>query len=334
MSPLLSVRNLKVVFDTEYGQVVAVNGVSFQIDHGEILAVVGESGSGKSVTALSILRLIQEPQGRIVEGEILLEGRNLLELSPKELRKVRGNQISMIFQEPMTSLNPVYRIGTQIMEPLILHQGQSHAQAREKAAHLLELVGISKPVSFLANYPHQLSGGMRQRVMIAMALACNPRLLIADEPTTALDVTIQAQIFDLLRRLQEELEMAVILITHDLGVVAEFAHRVIVMYAGRMVEEAPIDVLFENSMHPYTEGLIRSIPQVDEDRERLYSIDGVVPSPFDMPAGCAFHPRCSLVVPPCTHGFPDLERHGPSHRVACIRHREDRTRSVTTSPTG
>ncbi len=320
MQPLLSVRNLSTVFETEYGTAKAVDGVSFDLAEGEILGLVGESGSGKSVTALSILNLIPSPPGRILADSIQFNGVDLAALSNRDMRRIRGKDIAMIFQEPMTSLNPVYTVGSQIMETLILHERLSRREARERAVHLLDLVGISAPDQFADNYPHQLSGGMRQRVMIAMALACNPKLLIADEPTTALDVTIQAQIFELLHRLQEEFRMAVILITHDLGVVAEFVHRVIVMYAGRMVEEAPINDLFERSLHPYTEGLLQSVPPVDVDTERLQAIDGVVPSPFEMLAGCAFHPRCRYARSACQEAAPSLVELRPSHRVACIRH--------------
>jgi peptide/nickel transport system ATP-binding protein len=320
MSSLLSVQNLKTSFFTDYGLARAVDGLSFDIDEGQVLAIVGESGSGKSVTALSILQLIPTPPGLFEDGRILFEGRDLMAMSKSEIRAVRGNDISMIFQEPMTSLNPVYTVGSQIMEAILLHQDVGRREAREKAIELLDLVGISSPGEFVDNYPHQLSGGMRQRVMIAIALACNPKLLIADEPTTALDVTIQAQIFDLLRSLQQDRRMAVILITHDLGVVAEFVDYVIVMYAGRAVEQAPIHDLFERPLHPYTEGLLNSIPKVDTDMDRLEAIDGTVPSPFDMPSGCPFHPRCKYAEPACEEAVPPLVDASANHSVACIRH--------------
>jgi oligopeptide/dipeptide ABC transporter ATP-binding protein len=304
--------------------VVAVDGISFQLDEGETLGIVGESGCGKSVTAMSILRLIPSPPGIIESGKILLDGRDVLQFSQQDLREMRGNDISMIFQEPMTSLNPFYRVGTQIMEPMFLHRRIRRNAARDRAIELLDLVGIPTPKRVIEQYPHQLSGGMRQRVMIAMALACEPKILIADEPTTALDVTIQAQIFELLRKLQAELGMAVILITHDLGVVAEFARRVVVMYAGKVVEQASIRDLFERPLHPYTEGLLLSVPAADSDVERLEAIDGTVPSPFDMPAGCPFHPRCRWARDACAEAMPELLRLQPDHDAACIRHADYR----------
>lgn len=320
MAPLLSVRNLRTVFSTEEGEVAAVDGISFDLHAGETLGIVGESGSGKSVTSLSIMRLIPSPPGRIASGEIIFNGEDLLKKSPAEMRKIRGNEISMIFQEPMTSLNPVFTIGDQIMEAIILHQKLNKKQARERAIEMLRLVGIPSPERRVDEYPHQLSGGMRQRVMIAMALSCNPKLLIADEPTTALDVTIQAQILELLQRLQKELGMAIILITHDLGVVAGMVDRVIVMYAGKIVEEAPVRDLFRAPKHPYSEGLLGSIPKLHETQERLQAIEGVVPSPFNMPPGCRFHPRCRYAKPACSQIEPPLMELAPRHFAACIKH--------------
>lgn len=324
MAPLLSVRNLRTHFITEDGEVPAVDGVSFDLSAGETLGIVGESGSGKSVTSLSIMRLIPTPPGRIAGGEILFNGEDLLKKSPAEMRKIRGNDISMIFQEPMTSLNPVFTIGDQIMEAIILHQKLSKKDARDRAIEMLRLVGIPSPEQRVDEYPHQLSGGMRQRVMIAMALSCNPRLLIADEPTTALDVTIQAQILELLQRLQEEFGMAIIMITHDLGVVAGMVDRVIVMYAGKVVEEAPVRELFTSPKHPYTEGLLGSIPKLHQVQDRLQTIEGVVPSPFNMPKGCRFHPRCKYAQPACEEAEPLLQELAPGHYAACIRHSDYR----------
>ncbi|MGI9334272.1 MAG: ABC transporter ATP-binding protein [Gammaproteobacteria bacterium] len=319
MSTLLSVRDLCTEFRTEDGQFAAVDGVSFDLAAGEVLGIVGESGSGKSVTALSILGLIPSPPGRVTHGEIVFEGVDLLHLRERQMRAVRGADISMIFQEPMTSLNPVFTVGDQIVETIRHHENVGAAAARARAVELLELVGIPSPRERLSDYPHQLSGGMRQRVMIAIALSCRPKLLLADEPTTALDVTIQAQILDLLRRLQAELGMAVILITHDLGVVAEFAQRAIVMYCGRIVEQGSVQALFEQPLHPYTEGLLASLPVLDEDQDRLQAIPGVVPSPFGLPPGCRFAPRCRYAQEPCTVGEPGLVRQD-DHDVACIRH--------------
>src|SRR4051812_10040238 len=289
---LLEVRNLTVAFDTERGQIRPVRNVSLSIFPGQTVALVGESGCGKSVTALSILRLIPQPPGRILDGEVLLDGRNLIGLDERGMRAVRGKEIAMIFQEPMTSLNPVFTIGDQIAEAVILHQKVSTKQAYEIAEQSLRDVGIADPGRRINEYPHQMSGGMRQRVMIAMALSCQPKLLIADEPTTALDVTIQAQILELLRRLQRERGMAIMLITHDLGVVAENADAVAVMYASRVAEYATVEELFDAPVHPYTEGLFRSIPKLNEDAERLDTIPGTVPNPARFPSGCKFHPRC------------------------------------------
>lgn len=312
---LLEVNNLSTIFKMKRGTVKAVNDISFSCNDGEILAIVGESGSGKSVTSLSIMQLLAE-NAEIVEGEILYKGENLLRKSPAEMRAIRGNQISMIFQEPMTSLNPVLRIGEQLTESICLHMKLDKKAALERAIKMLELVGIPSPEQRVKDYPHQMSGGMRQRVMIAMALACNPELLIADEPTTALDVTIQAQILDLIYKLRQKLGMAVLLITHDLGVVAEAADRVIVMYCGKVVEEAPVEALFEKPLHPYTEGLLASIPRADEDRERLYMIEGMVPNPMNMPSGCAFSDRCTKCMEICKTVEPEMVIEG-KRQVRC-----------------
>jgi peptide/nickel transport system ATP-binding protein len=320
-SPLLRVDNLKTHFHTRDGVVRAVDGVSFDVMPGETLAVVGESGCGKSVTAMSILRLLPMPPARIAAGRIEFDGRNLLDLSEPDMRKVRGNAISMIFQEPMTSLNPVLTIGRQIAEALVLHRGLSEKAAMSRAAEMLRKVHIPEAERRLTQYPHELSGGMRQRVMIAMALACGPRLLIADEPTTALDVTIQAQILELMRELREETGASMILITHDLGVVAEVAHRVVVMYAGRKVEEAPIEELFAAPRHPYTRGLLGSMPHlgdsVNETGKRLVEIPGMVPSLKDPAPGCLFAPRCPNAGGRCAAEVPPLELHAPGHWAAC-----------------
>jgi peptide/nickel transport system ATP-binding protein len=320
-TPLLRVQDLKTHFHTRDGVVRAVDGVSFDVMPGETLAIVGESGCGKSVTAMSILRLLPMPPARIAGGRIEFEGRNLLELSEPEMRKVRGNAISMIFQEPMTSLNPVLTIGRQISEALVLHRGMTEKAALVRAAEMLRKVRIPEAERRLAQYPHELSGGMRQRVMIAMALACGPRLLIADEPTTALDVTIQAQILELMHELRDETGASVILITHDLGVVAEIAHRVVVMYAGRKVEEAPIGELFAAPRHPYTRGLLGSMPHlgdsVNETGKRLVEIPGMVPSLKDPAPGCLFAPRCTNATERCSRDAPPLELHAPGHWAAC-----------------
>ncbi len=321
---LLKVDDLTTYFFTRQGTVRAVDGVSFAIASGETLAIVGESGCGKSITALSLMRLIPYPPGRIIDGSISLEGTDLMGLTEDEMRDVRGNDISMIFQEPMTSLNPVMTIGRQISEALILHQNMTGKQALERSIEMLDLVRIPEPRQRAKEYPHQLSGGMRQRAMIAMALACNPKVLIADEPTTALDVTIQAQILSLIVDLQERLGTAVILITHDLGVVAETAHRVIVMYAGRKVEEASVEDLFASAQHPYTHGLMASIPHLDlirgsagEERDRLQEISGIVPALSDLPPGCAFAPRCQFADEKCTSAYPPFEERRPGHWAAC-----------------
>ncbi len=319
--PLLRVADLRTHFHTRDGIVRAVDGVSFEVMPGETLAIVGESGCGKSVTSMSILRLLATPPARIAGGRIEFDGRNLLELAEPEMRKVRGNAISMIFQEPMTSLNPVLTVGRQIAEALVLHRGMSHKDATARAVEMLRKVHIPEAERRITQYPHELSGGMRQRVMIAMALACGPRLLIADEPTTALDVTIQAQILELMRELHRETGAAIILITHDLGVVAEMAQRVVVMYAGRKVEEAPIEELFASPRHPYTSGLLGSMPHlgdsVNETGKRLVEIPGMVPSLKEQVAGCLFAPRCPNAGERCTREVPPLEAHAPRHWAAC-----------------
>jgi oligopeptide/dipeptide ABC transporter ATP-binding protein len=316
---LLNIEGLQTHFYTEAGTVRAVDGVSLLVRKGETLGIVGESGCGKSVTALSVLRLIPNPPGKIVGGTIHLEGRDLLKLPEKEMRKVRGASISMIFQEPMTSLNPVFTAGDQIAEGIRLHQRLSKRESWDKAIEMLRLVRIPDPDRRVKEYPHQMSGGMRQRVMIAMALSCNPQLLIADEPTTALDVTIQAQILELLNQLKTELGMAVMLITHDLGVVADTAARVAVMYAGRVVEEAPVMELFSNPKHPYTQGLLASIPRIEkaERRPRLQAIPGMVPDMLDLPRGCKFQARCTKLFEPCSGEEPELKSVAPNHRVRC-----------------
>jgi len=322
---LVEVVDLKTYFDTDEGTVKAVDGVSFHIDKGETLGVVGESGSGKSVMSLSVMRLIPVPPGRIAGGQILFDGQDIVKKSERDMRRIRGNDIAMIFQEPMTSLNPVYTVGDQIAEAIVLHQKETSRAAMRKATEMLDLVGIPEPAKRVKNYPHQMSGGMRQRVMIAMALSCNPKLLIADEPTTALDVTIQAQILDLMRTLQHEIGMSIMFITHDLGVVAEMADRVVVMYAGRAVEESTVVDIFKNPQQPYTLGLMNSIPRVDkaaEHQERLQAIPGNVPNPLYLPEGCAFHPRCRFMVDDCKKAIPDLVDAGGGHMVRCIRHAE------------
>lgn len=314
---LLEVKNLKTEFKLKHGTVRAVDDISFTIDKGEILAIVGESGSGKSVTSLSIMGLLQNP-GRIAGGDILFKSHNLNEMSQQELQQIRGNEISMIFQEPMTSLNPVWRIKDQIMENIMTHMKVSKKEALERTIKMLDIVGIPSPAERANDYPHQMSGGMRQRVMIAMALSCDPELLIADEPTTALDVTIQAQILELLYNMREKFNMAVLLITHDLGVVSEAADRVIVMYCGKIVEEADVKSLFKNPLHPYTVGLLKSIPQIDDERdERLYMIKGMVPNPLHMPPGCSFSDRCDRCMERCTKETPELQV-VDGHKVRCF----------------
>ncbi len=321
MAHLLEVRNLQTHFPTRAGLVRAVDGVNFHLDRGELLGLVGESGCGKSITALSVMRLVAPP-GKIVSGEILFDGKDLLKLSDAEMREMRGDDIAMIFQDPMTSLNPVFTVGEQIAEALRLHRKMSRNQARQATIDAMREVAIPDPARRVNDYPHQLSGGMRQRVMIAMALACNPKLLIADEPTTALDVTIQAQILELLDDLRKQRDLAVLLITHDLGVVAEVADRVAVMYTGRIVEESPVDEVFARPRHPYTEGLLRSVPKLTStqivQKERLETIEGVVPKPTDLPPGCHFAPRCPHRMPRCTEGHIPLYQLEGSVQVRCV----------------
>lgn len=318
-APVLAVRDLRTHFRTERGFYRAVDGVSFEVRAGRTLGVVGESGCGKSVTSLSIMGLVPEPPGIRAGGEIMFEGADLLRRSRAEMEAIRGAKIAMIFQEPMTSLNPVYRVGEQIVEGLRRHRSMSRADARARAIDMLRLVKIPSPETRVDSYPHEMSGGMRQRVMIALALACDPVLLIADEPTTALDVTIQAQILDLMRDLQKRLGTAIILITHDLGVIAETADEVVVMYAGQIVERAEVKTLFADAQHPYTLGLLASIPRLDEDRDRLQTIEGMVPAPDAMPAGCRFAPRCTVAGEQCRSEMPPLREIMPGHLVACWR---------------
>jgi peptide/nickel transport system ATP-binding protein/oligopeptide transport system ATP-binding protein len=321
-APLLEIRSLSTYFYTDEGVVKAVENVSFDIYPGEVLGIVGESGCGKSVTSLSILKLIPDPPGKIANGEIRFEGRDLLRLKEKEMEKVRGNEISMIFQEPMTSLNPVFTIGDQIMEAILFHQGLDKGEARRKAIEMLHRVKIPSPETRIDSYPHQLSGGMRQRAMIAMALSCEPKLLIADEPTTALDVTIQEEILNLLKEIQIETKMSVMLITHDLGVVSEMADQVVVMYAGRVVEQGPIGSILGQMHHPYTRGLVKSIPSLEEKKKRLPTIPGQVPDAMALPVGCKFHPRCYLMIEDCKKEEPPLFQTDGDHYSRCIRWKE------------
>ena len=320
-SHLLEVNNLKTYFHTFDGVAKAVDNVSIHLDKGETLGIVGESGCGKSVTSLSIMRLIPNPPGRIEGGEIIFSGIDLLKIPLHKMQAIRGNRISMIFQEPMTSLNPVYTVGEQIAESLVLHQGLNKREGLDRAVDMLEKVQIPSPAKRAGEYPHQLSGGMRQRAMIAMALACSPEILIADEPTTALDVTIQAQILDLMAGLQEEFDSAIIMITHDLGVIAQIAKRIVVMYAGKVVEEGTNLEIFEEARHPYTKGLLRSIPRLGErskkGRQRLYEIEGIVPSLYALPEGCVFSPRCPQAMDICRKQLPTLTEAGPTHQVRC-----------------
>ena len=318
---LLEVRGLKTHFATENGWIHAVDGVDLTLDRGETLGVVGESGSGKTVTAMSVLKLLPMPPGRIVAGQILWQGRDIVPLDIEAMRKIRAKEIAIIFQEPMTSLNPVYTVGEQVAEVLREHEGLDRRDAMDRAVEMLRLVNIPNPERRIRDYPHQFSGGMRQRVMIAMALACNPKLLIADEPTTALDVTIQAQILELLSELKQRLGMAVMLITHAMGVVAETAQRVVVMYAGKVVEEAPVGVIFKEPRHPYTQGLIRSIPRLDDAgkiKRRLEAIPGVVPSLLNPREGCRFAARCKFAMDICRQATPPLREIAPGHKVACV----------------
>ena len=318
MAQLIEVRNLHTSFFTPDGEVKAVDGVSLEIAEGSTLGLVGESGCGKSVTALSIMRLVPSPPGKVVGGEILYRGRDLLKLDGEAMRKIRGNEISMIFQEPMTSLNPVFTIGNQIGEAIRLHQGLGRKETREKTIEMLRLVKIADPEQRIDDYPHQLSGGMRQRVMIAMALSCNPSLLIADEPTTALDVTIQAQILELMKELQQKLGMSLLLITHDLGVVAEQADEVAIMYAGKVVERAKAKEIFDRPLHPYTVGLLNSLPGAgNHKKKRLDAIPGMVPSPLELPGGCRFRDRCPKAAGICVEAEPELAEKGKEHWAAC-----------------
>lgn len=319
---LLEVRDLKTYFFTDNRVTKAVDGVSFDVFKGETVAIVGESGSGKSVTSLSIMRLIPQPPGKIVEGSVIFDGKDLLTLTERQMTRVRGNDMAMIFQEPMTSLNPVFTIGNQIAEAVTRHHGLKKAEAYERAVQLLKLVGFPRAEETIGEYPHQLSGGMRQRAMIAMSMSCDPKLLIADEPTTALDVTIQAQILDLMIDVKNKFNSSILLITHDLGVVAEIADRVMVMYGGQVVEESTVEKLFENPRHPYTLGLLGSIPKIDEDRERLEQIPGTVPPAHDFPKGCRFAPRCSKAMPHCTEAPPQLIEVEPGHKVRCYLYEE------------
>ncbi|MTI95142.1 MAG: ABC transporter ATP-binding protein [Firmicutes bacterium] len=316
---LLEVSNLKTQFNTEDGLVKAVDGVSFSVKPGEVIGIVGESGCGKSITAMSVMRLIPKTNGEILkDSSIKFAGRELTTLTEQEMRGIRGNDIAMIFQEPMTSLNPVYTVGNQIEEVVKLHQKLDDDAARAKSIEMIKLVGIPNAERIVDAYPHSLSGGMRQRVMIAMALSCNPKLLIADEPTTALDVTIQAQILELMKELKEELDSAIMLITHDLGVVAEMAQHVVVMYSGKVVEDADVVSLFKKPRHPYTIGLLNSKPKVEEEqKEKLYSVPGSVPNPLDLPSGCYFHPRCEFATDKCREKMPELEEVAPGHTVRC-----------------
>lgn len=320
---ILEIKDLCVEFKTTEGTVQAVNHLSYALHKGEKLGIVGESGSGKSVSSLCVLRLVPNPPGQITNGEIIYKGRDLVKASEKEMQKIRGNEISMIFQEPMTSLNPIIRCGSQIAESLRLHRGMKKKEAYEEAIRLMQAVNIANPKVRAYDYPHQLSGGMRQRVMIAMALACRPQILIADEPTTALDVTIQAQILDLIRELNDSMETSVVFITHDLGVVSELCDTVIVMYTGRIVEQAPVDALFQNPMHPYTEGLLHAIPRITKDRPPLITIEGMVPNPTERFAGCSFSPRCPYATNKCYKAEPPVTIYRDEERlVRCWRYAE------------
>ena len=320
---LLEVNNLTTHFFTSDGVVKAVDGINYHLDEGEILGIVGESGCGKSVSALSLMRLVADPPGKIVDGEVTFEDKDLLQLGDAEMRSIRGNRMAMVFQEPMTSLNPVLTIGRQITETLELHQNMTKSQARERAVELIRMVGISDAGSRLTDYPHQFSGGMRQRVMIAMALSCNPKLIIADEPTTALDVTIQAQILELMRELAQQFGTALIIITHNLGVVARYAHRVVVMYAGKIIETGTAAEIYRNPRHPYTLGLLKSVPRLDEAvKASLDPIKGLPPDLIDLPVGCSFQPRCPYAFDRCTQETPYLMEHSEAHTTACWRHEE------------
>ncbi|EPY06127.1 oligopeptide/dipeptide ABC transporter ATPase subunit [Paenibacillus alvei TS-15] len=313
---LIEFRNLRTNFYTSSGVVRAVNDVSFSIKEGETLCVVGESGCGKSVTAMSLMRLVSPP-GKVEGGQILYNGKDLLGIKEREMRQIRGNEIAMIFQEPMTSLNPVFTIGEQLTEPILLHKGVTKKEAKKRAIDLIELVGIPRAAQIFDAYPHELSGGMRQRIMIAIALSCDPKLLIADEPTTALDVTIQAQILDLMRNIKKEFNTAIMMITHDLGVVAEMADHVVVMYAGKVIEEAPVLELFKNPKHPYTQGLLKAKPVINERMERLYTIPGQVPNPVELGENCYFNDRCEHCMSICTDKQPQLKVYDNKHKTAC-----------------
>ena len=315
---LVEFKDVHTYFYTEAGTVKAVNGVSYKIKEGETVCVVGESGCGKSVTALSLMRLIAAPQGEIVKGNISFDGKDITSLSEEEMMSIRGNDISMIFQEPMTSLNPVFTVGNQIMESIMLHQKLDKKQARDKAIEMVKLVGIPRAEAIVDSYPHELSGGMRQRIMIAMALSCNPKLLIADEPTTALDVTIQAQILDLMRDIKQKTQTSIMLITHDLGVVAEMADYVVVMYAGKVIEEGPVNDIFKNPLHPYTRGLLKSKPVINQETDRLYSIPGQVPNPIGMKDSCYFHERCEHCMEICKTQTPTIKYYDEQHKISCF----------------
>jgi oligopeptide/dipeptide ABC transporter, ATP-binding protein, C-terminal domain len=315
---LVEFKDVHTYFYTEAGTVKAVNGVSYKIKEGETVCVVGESGCGKSVTALSLMRLIAAPQGEIVKGNINFDGKDITSLSEEEMMSIRGNDISMIFQEPMTSLNPVFTVGNQIMESIMLHQKLDKKQARDKAIEMVKLVGIPRAEAIVDSYPHELSGGMRQRIMIAMALSCNPKLLIADEPTTALDVTIQAQILDLMRDIKQKTQTSIMLITHDLGVVAEMADYVVVMYAGKVIEEGPVNDIFKNPLHPYTRGLLKSKPVINQETDRLYSIPGQVPNPIGMKDSCYFHERCEHCMEVCKTQIPTIKYYDEQHKISCF----------------
>lgn len=317
MENLLQVKNLRTTFYTEDGVVPAVNGISFSLRPGEVLGIVGESGCGKSVASLSVLRLIPNPPGEVTADSIFFDGKDLISLTEKEMRRIRGNEIAMIFQEPMSSLNPVYTIGNQLGEAIKLHQGLRNKAVKDRSIEMLSLVGIPRPEKVIDEYPHSLSGGMRQRAMIAMALSCNPKLLIADEPTTALDVTIQAQILELMKELRDKINTAIMFITHDLGVIAEIAEQVIVMYAGKIVESADVVTLFNEPLHPYTTGLLNSKPKIEIDTEKLYSIPGMVPNPLNLPEGCPYHPRCDKVMDVCRVQYPQEVEVKPGHLVRC-----------------
>ncbi len=329
MEYLLRVEDLKTTFYTDEAIIRAVDGVSFNVRPGEVVGLVGESGCGKSVVSLSIMRLVKYPPGKIEGGRVLLNDQDLLSVDEKKMRKIRGNEIAMIFQEPMTSFNPVYKIGDQVSEAIRLHQGLERDAAWKEAAKMLDLVGIPRPNEVINDYPHQLSGGMRQRAMIAMALSCNPKLLIADEPTTALDVTIQAQILELMKEIKDRVNTAIIFITHDLGVIAEMADYVVVMYSGKIVENTDVASLFREPMHPYSAGLIKSKPILEEEKEVLEFIPGSVPNPAEMPTGCAFHPRCSEAMDICRREMPDLLEPKPQHLVRCWLYQKQKTEGMT-----